>query len=69
MEQPQVLQEYKGYTFAPCRGNSSGLYELSSKGELPDPLKGRFTSFTKAREQIDIWERMKTPRASKKVAI
>jgi len=60
------VTEYKGYTLAPCTGNQSGLFSLTGKGELPDLLKGKFTSYRKATEQIDIWEREKRPRTTKK---
>ena len=69
MEQEKHVEEYEGFTVAPCVGNAGGMFECkNTAGPLPKMLRGRYTSVGKAREQIDIWERSKRPKVSKNAA-
>lgn len=56
-------EEYDGFVVTQCEGQLSGMYMIKSvQGRLPDMLNGKFTSFRKACDHIDTWNRMKKPR-------
>jgi hypothetical protein len=60
------VREYKGVQVVPSVGQTAGLLICKvKKGRLPDMLTGMFTSYRKACDMIDTWERKKRPSISK----
>lgn len=64
-DEMKPLDVYEGYEIWPGKGNCCGMVRVTSGKEVPDLLKGHFTSATAARKVIDEWLRTKKPRVER----